>query len=85
MPAGLEFDAATRTLSGTPTAATDGEVNIFYTVSDIDKQAALLIFSITVDEAEEEPEESVPLDPAIPSFTADDAIAAQDVHRWDSD
>ena len=77
LPAGLEFDAATRTLSGTPTAATDGAVNVFYTVSDVDKQAALLIFSITVDEAEEEPEESVPLDPAIPSFTADDAIADQ--------
>ena len=43
LPAGLEFDAATRTLSGTPTAVTDGEVDIYYTVSDVDKQAGLLL------------------------------------------
>ena len=43
LPAGLEFDPATRTLSGTPTAVTDGPVRIFYTVSDVDNQADLLI------------------------------------------
>ena len=49
LPAGLAFDAATRTLSGTPTAATDGAVKIFYTVVDSDGTVGLpLTFSITV-------------------------------------
>ena len=77
LPAGLEFDPATRTLSGTPTAVTDGAVDIYYTVSDVDKQAGLLIFSITVNEAGEEPSQPEPLDPTVPSFTAADAIANQ--------
>ena len=34
LPAGLVFDGATRTISGTPSAATDGAVEIFYTVTD---------------------------------------------------
>ena len=36
LPAGLSFDAATRTLSGTPTAATNGAVDVVYTVTDED-------------------------------------------------
>ena len=48
LPAGLSFDAATRTLSGTPTAATDGAVSVTYIVTDEDGAAKVLIFSITV-------------------------------------
>ena len=36
LPAGLEFDAATRTLGGTPTEATDGAVAVTYTATDDD-------------------------------------------------
>ena len=50
LPAGLVFDAATQTISGTPTAATNGAVNIIYTVIDNDRDAAALIFAITVAE-----------------------------------
>ena len=49
LPAGLSFDAATRTLSGTPSAATDGAVEITYIVTDEGGSAAVLTFSITVD------------------------------------
>ena len=48
LPAGLAFDASTRTLSGTPTAATDGGVTVVYTVIDEDGNAAALTFTITV-------------------------------------
>ena len=48
LPAGLAFDASTRTLSGTPTAATDGAVTVIYTVIDEDGNAAALTFTITV-------------------------------------
>ena len=48
LPAGLAFDASTRTLSGTPTAATDGAVTVVYTVIDEDGNAAALTFTITV-------------------------------------
>ena len=37
LPAGLSFDTATRTLTGTPTTATTGAVNIIYTVIDSTK------------------------------------------------
>ena len=50
LPAGLVFDAATRTISGTPTAVTDGAVNIVYTVIDNDRDVSALIFAITVTE-----------------------------------
>ena len=53
LPAGLAFDAATRTLLGTPTAVTNGAVTIVYTVIDSDRDASALIFSITVEEGEE--------------------------------
>ena len=50
LPAGLAFDAATRTLSGTPTAATDGAVDVVYTVTDEDGTTDALTFTITVNE-----------------------------------
>ena len=55
LPAGLSFDTATRTLSGTPTAATDGAVTIIYTVIDSTRDASALIFTITVNEGAELP------------------------------
>ena len=48
LPAGLEFDAATRTLSGMPTAA-HPETEYTYTASDQDGDTALLTFTVTVD------------------------------------
>ena len=51
LPAGLEFDAATRTLGGTPTAATDGAVEVTYTVTDDNSATATLTFIITVNPA----------------------------------
>ena len=48
LPAGLEFDAATRTLGGTPTAATDGVLTVTYTVTDANSATATLAFTITV-------------------------------------
>ena len=55
LPLGLAFDAATRTLSGTPTATTTGAANIIYTVIDSARAASVLIFTITVNEAEAAP------------------------------
>ena len=55
LPAGLSFDAATRTISGTPTAATDGEVLIVYTVVDNDRNVTVLAtFTITVNEGDDD-------------------------------
>ncbi len=51
LPAGLAFDAATRTLSGTPSVATDGASNMVYTVIDGDNDANALVFSIAVTRA----------------------------------
>ena len=48
LPAGLEFDAATRTLAGTPTAASDGALTVTYTVTDSDDDTAALTFTITI-------------------------------------
>ena len=48
LPSGLSFDAATRTLSGTPDAATDEPVEITYTAADGTGASATLTFSITV-------------------------------------
>ncbi len=48
LPAGLSFDAATRTISGTPTAATGGAVAVAYLAEDSIGTAAALFFSITV-------------------------------------
>ena len=47
----MEFDAATRTLGGTPTAATDGAVEVTYTVTDDNSATATLTFTITVNPA----------------------------------
>ena len=52
LPAGLSFDADSRTLSGTPTEETAGAVNVIYTVIDNDRDVAATIFSITVEEGE---------------------------------
>ena len=48
LPSGLSFDAATRTISGTPDAATDEPVEITYTADDGTGASATLTFSITV-------------------------------------
>ena len=48
LPTGLSFDPATRLLSGTPSAATNGAVSVTYIVVDEGGKAAVLIFSITV-------------------------------------
>ena len=50
LPSGLSFDSATRTLSGTPTEATNGAVAITYTAADEDDDSARLTFTITSDE-----------------------------------
>ncbi|MYA21711.1 MAG: hypothetical protein F4Z30_02480, partial [Gemmatimonadetes bacterium] len=51
LPAGLAFDAATRTLSGTPTAATDGATEVAYTATDDNSTTATWTFTITVNPA----------------------------------
>lgn len=48
LPAGLTFDAATRTVSGTPTAVTDGAVEVAYLAQDSTGRGITLTFSITV-------------------------------------
>ncbi len=47
LPAGLSFDAATRTISGTPEAATDGAVEVTYTAIAGDESVSLM-FTITI-------------------------------------
>ena len=51
LPAGLEFDAATHTISGTPTAATEGAVEVTYLAQDSAGTGITLAFSITVNSA----------------------------------
>ena len=51
LPAGLSFDTATRTISGTPEAATDGAVEVSYTAEDSAGEVSTLTFSITVNPA----------------------------------
>ena len=48
LPAGLSFDPATRTLTGTPDAPTDDAVNVTYTATDAADATASLTFAITV-------------------------------------
>ena len=48
LPTGLAFDPATRTVSGTPTKATDGAVAVAYLAQDSAGRAIILTFSITV-------------------------------------
>ena len=77
LPAGLAFDAATRTLSGTPTAATNGAVTIIYTVIDSDRDASALIFSIMVEEGEMPPPVADAQLMATPSAIREDAGTTQ--------
>ena len=63
LPAGLSFDPATRTISGTPDAVTDGSVEVTYTVTDAAGASSSVPFSFAV----------VP-----PSLDAPDAVVAQD-------
>ena len=51
LPAGLSFDADTQTISGTPTAATDGAVAVTYTVTDTNSATDTLTFTIMVNPA----------------------------------
>ena len=48
LPAGLSFNASTRTLSGTPTAATNGAVGVTYKATDESGATVTLTFSITI-------------------------------------
>ena len=77
LPAGLVFDATTRTLSGTPTAATNGAVTIIYTVIDSDRDAGALIFSIAVEEGEMTPPVADAQLMATPSTIREDAGTTQ--------
>ena len=78
LPAGLTFDPATRTLSGTPTAATDGPVTVIYTVVDSDGDAGVpLTFSITVNAAELAPPTADAEIMATPSLIREDAGETQ--------
>ena len=77
LPAGLAFDATTRTLSGTPTAATAGAVTIIYTVIDSDRDASALIFSIAVEEGEMPPPVADAQLMATPSAIREDAGTTQ--------
>ena len=77
LPAGLVFDATTRTLSGTPTAATNGPVTIIYTVIDSDRDASALIFSIAVEEGEMPPPVADAQLIATPSAIREDAGTTQ--------
>ena len=77
LPAGLEFDPATRTISGTPTAVTDGAVTIVYTVIDNDRDASALIFTITVIEGEAPPPVADAQLSVTPSAVREDAGTTQ--------
>ena len=47
LPAGLSFDAASRTLSGTPTTA--GDYSLTYSISDADNDSATIDFGVYVE------------------------------------
>ena len=65
LPAGLVFDAATRTLGGTPTAATDGAVAVTYTATDDNSATATLTFAITVNPAPRVAPAGLTVEPAV--------------------
>ena len=48
LPAGLDFDTSTRTISGTPTVATTAPVPYTYKATDANGAAASLLFNIEV-------------------------------------
>ena len=77
LPAGLSFDTATRTLTGTPTTATAGAVNIIYTVIDSTRDASALIFAITVNEGAVAPPTADGQITATPSAVREDAGTTQ--------
>ena len=74
LPAGLEFDAATRTLGGTPTEETDGAVEVTYTVTDDNSATATLTFTITVNPA---PRATAAGLTAVPAVIREDAAATE--------
>ena len=74
LPAGLAFDAATRTLGGTPTEATDGAVAVTYTATDDNSATATLTFAITVNPA---PSVAVARLTAVPAVIREDAAATE--------
>ncbi len=77
LPAGLAFDAATRTISGTPTAETDGAATIIYTVIDNARSASVLIFTIAVEEGELPPPVAEGQLTVTPAEIREDASATQ--------
>ena len=74
LPAGLEFDAATRTLGGTPTESTDGMVEVTYTATDDNSVTATLTFTITVNPA---PRVAPAGLTAVPAVIREDAAATE--------
>ena len=72
LPAGLAFDAATRTLGGTPMEATDGAIEVTYTVTDANSSTATLTFSIAVNPA---PKATAAGLTAVPAVIREDAAA----------
>ena len=77
LPAGLLFDAATRTISGMPTAATIGAATIIYTVIDSARAASALIFFITVEAGQLPPPVADAELEATPSSIREDAGTTQ--------
>ena len=77
LPAGLSFDAATRTISGMPTAATIGAATIIYTVIDSARAASALIFFITVEAGQLPPPVADAELEATPSSIREDAGTTQ--------
>ena len=74
LPAGLEFDAATRTLGGTPTEATDGAVTVAYTATDDNSATTTLTFTIAVNPA---PSVAAVGLAAVPAVIREDAAATE--------
>ena len=75
LPAGLEFDAATRTLGGTPAEATDGAVEVTYTATDDDDDTATLTFAIAILEEGTVPVFAVDASIDDQTYTAETTIA----------
>ena len=72
LPAGLEFDAITRTLAGTPTEASS--LTVTYTVTDDNSATATLTFAITIRDDDQDTDTGAG---GAPSFAADASIADQ--------
>lgn len=76
LPAGLSFNGATRTLSGTPTQATNCAVEVTYMATDRNRDAVSLTFSITV-QAFEQPAVALAGLTAAPAVIREDAATTQ--------